>query len=583
MKKGKFVGSVIIIFATIMEIILEFMMVNDSFKSIDSTLKTMLIILKIFFLTIIVFFCFYMVSDYRYEKEMNEMLNKYEKIISIINTEKTSAYFICDRKDLTCRYVSSNIVSIFGVNSGTLINQNFKDILVSSINGNENKELMFFIESNYNGEERDSERFLYKINSDCSKKHLKFKKYCLNEEIIFYVIDESEQESKDQVLKKAILTAEEASESKTKFFSSISHDLRTPLNAIIGFSLLLKEYSVDKNRVCEYADKMNDAGKYLLDLINGVLDMGRIENGKFDLRYEKFNIRELVEESTSMLLLQIESRKQKFDIKIQNLKNEFFISDKIKISQAIINLLSNAIKYTNDNGRIELIISSNGVMRGFEKISIEVIDNGRGISKTLAENIFKPYIRGTGKRINSIQGSGLGMAITKNIVDLLGGEISVESEEGIGSKFKIELSLEVADFEEYYENDENKSIAGMKFLVAEDNKINAEIIRELLKMEGALCDIAENGEEVVKKFLDSNSESYDIILMDVQMPKMNGYDATKLIRSSNHERAKTIPIVAMTANSFIEDVEEALKSGMNSHLAKPINMELFKRIISKFK
>lgn len=581
MKKWKFVGFVIVIISTIMEITLELMISDYPLIIEDERLKTMIVIIKIFFLLLIVLFCFYMMLDFRYEKEINEMLNKYEKIIDIINTEQISSYFICDKKNLVCRYVSPNIVNIFGVSAYKLINRSFKEILVNFINGNLNPELMIFIENNFKNEESNTERFLYKINEECSEKYLKFKKYCFDEEIIFYIIDESNQENKDQVLKKAVLTAEEANKSKSSFFSGISHDIRTPLNAIIGCSSLLKKYSHDENKVCEYADKMNNAGRFLLDLINDVLDMGRIENGKFDLKCEKFNIRELVDESISMLLLQIEHKKQKFTIKMDDLKNEVFLSDKIKISQAIINLVSNAIKYTPENGKIELVISSNGEIRGTDRLFIEVIDNGKGMNKTLVENIFEPYIRG--KRINGIQGSGLGMAITKNIVDLLGGEISVESEEGKGSKFKIELNLKVSNDDEYYEKNRENNISGMKFLIAEDNKINAEIINELLKIEGAECDIVENGKEVVKKFLNSTNKDYDIILMDIRMPIMNGYDATRTIRSSNHERAKTIPIIAMTANSFIEDVEEALESGMNSHLSKPINMAFLKKTISKFK
>lgn len=581
MKKWKFIGIVIVIISTIMEITLELMISDYPLIIEDERLKIMIVIIKIFFLLVIVLFCFYIMLDFRYEKEINDMLNKYEKIIDIINTEQTASYFICDRKSLICRYVSPNIINIFGVSAYKLINLSFKEILVNLINGNLNPELMIFIENNFKNEESNTERFLYKINEDCSEKYLKFKKYCFEKEIIFYIIDESNQKNKDQVLKKAVLTAEDANKSKSSFFSGISHDIRTPLNAIIGCSSLLKKYSYDEKKVCEYADKMNNAGKFLLDLISDVLDMGRIENGKFDLKYEKFNIRELVDESISMLLLQIEYKKQKFIVKMDDLKNEVFLSDKIKISQAIINLVSNAIKYTPKNGKIELVISSNGEIRGKDRIFIEVIDNGKGMNKALVENIFEPYIRG--KRINGIQGSGLGMAITKNIVDLLGGEISVESEEGKGSKFKIELNLKVSNDNEFYEKNRENNISGMKFLIAEDNKINAEIINELLKIEGAECDIVENGEEIVKKFLNSTNEDYDIILMDIRMPIMNGYDATKIIRSSNHERAKTIPIIAMTANSFIEDVEEALESGMNSHLSKPINMDLFKKTISKFK
>ncbi len=526
--------------------------------------------------------------------------------------------------------------------------------------------------------------------------------------VIFYV-----QRKKNSLLELEKATAERSNQAKSMFLANMSHDIRTPMNAIIGFSNLLKQHKDDPMRVDEYTKKIISSSQHLLGLINDVLDMSKIESGKTTLNISEFSLSELVEYVVMVIHPLTKAKQQEFEQKVNGVQIERVLGDRVRINQILFNLLSNAVKYTPEGGNIEFNISAlDSDEPGYTCLRFEVKDNGMGMTPEYLKTIFDPFTRETNSTINRIQGTGLGMAITKNLVDLMNGTISIESELGKGTSVLVDLKLQTLVYEmdeEFWEenkvtrilavddeaevchniqktmsetgvsvdfamnghsaikmtkaslaegkpydlilldykmpdmngievakrlraevgdqvpilvltacdwtdiedealeagiddfmfkpffmanfsqvitrvrNKEEKArekledetiLQGMRFLAAEDNDFNAEILIELLSMAGAKCVVAGNGEIAVERFRTAPPGFYDMILMDVQMPVMDGYTATREIRALDHPEAKTIPIIAMTANAFMEDMEKAMESGMNVHLSKPVDMQL---------
>ena len=520
------------------------------------------------------------------------------------------------------------------------------------------------------------------------------------------------------LLREALAQANRANEAKSAFLSNMSHDIRTPMNAIIGFTVLLNKDAESPEKVREYTRKISASGHHLLSLINDVLDMSKIESGKASLNIAPFSLPELMEELYSILLPQAKNKGQTLEFQVHGRPAEQLIGDKLHLNQILINLLSNAVKYTPRGGDISLLVEDLApTTPHYAHLRFAVQDNGIGMSEEFVKNIFEPFSREMSSTTSGIQGTGLGMAITKNMVDLMGGQIQVDSRQGEGSTFTVELSFPLPDQmdEEHYwerrgifrilvaDDDEQvcldiremmentgvqvayvtdgpsavevavsaqkrreefnvilvdwqmpgqngvetarqlraamgrdvpililtaydwsdieeeaveaginafmpkpffvstlrqtlddldpsrsgghtaqapeDTLKGLFFLVAEDNELNAEILSEMLDMEGAGCEIAENGELSVERFLRAEPDKYDMILMDVQMPVMDGYEATRRIRASVHPRAADIPIVAMTANAFAEDVRRALDAGMDGHLPKPIDMNAMRELL----
>ncbi|HBN12101.1 MAG TPA: hypothetical protein DD415_00630 [Clostridiales bacterium] len=543
---------------------------------------------------------------------------------------------------------------------------------------------------------------------------------------VMMLSDRTKEQSMNVKLEQALGVAKAANSAKSNFLSNMSHDIRTPMNAIIGFATLIAKDAYNPEKVLEYVRKITFSSQHLLGLINDILDMSKIESGKTSLNMVEFRLSDLLEELYSMMNAQAKAKGQSFEIHTKGNLPDVVLGDKLRLNQIMINLMSNAIKYTPENGEITIGVEAlEQNIHNHAHIKFYVKDNGIGMSPEFVETIFDPFTREETTLTNKIQGTGLGMAITKNIVELMGGTISVESEQGKGSTFTVELELStvetdedenfwikhnitralVVDDEEYickdiqslmegtgveisyalngfkavemvneacdnkkdfnivlldwkmpeingietaklirkkigkevpilvltsYDfadieeeakeagidfllakpffvsnfrravsqlKDEDKvenivaaeeaktdiSIAGLKVLAAEDNEINAEILVDLLDMEDVKCEIAVNGKEALDKFTSSAPGTYDIILMDVQMPVMNGYEATRAIRESSHPDAQTIPILAMTANAFDDDVKMALDAGMNAHMAKPVDIEKLKETIASFK
>ena len=407
-----------------------------------------------------------------------------------------------------------------------------------------------------------------------------------------------EMEIVNQKLKKAknaateaLQTAENANKAKTDFLSNMSHDIRTPMNAIIGITSLIRHDAGNKAKVIEYADKIDISSQHLLGIINDVLDMSKIEAGKTVFKYSDFSILDLVQELNTIFHTQIYEKQQTLTIIKENIQHEWVNGDQVHLIQIFSNLLSNAVKYTQEGGEIQFFVEECETKSSvYAKYRFLVSDNGMGMSADFKDTIFDAFTRAESSITNKIQGTGLGMAITKNLVEAMGGTIDVESELGQGSCFEVLMDLKIAEdrtvalaAQEETDEQDGNIFQGMRFLCAEDNELNAEILTELLKIEGAECTICENGEEILKAFEQSAPGDYDMILMDVQMPVMNGYEATRAIRRSSHELAKTIPIIAMTANAFSEDIQHSLTAGMNAHVSKPVEMKVLEKTIRSIK
>ena len=493
---------------------------------------------------------------------------------------------------------------------------------------------------------------------------------------------EKEREIHNKQLIEALQAAQIASKSKTMFLSNMSHDIRTPMNAILGFTILLAKDAHNEEKVREYTKKITSSGKHLLSLINDVLDVSKIESGKVVLSIGEFTLNSMISSVDAIIRPMAKAKKQKFSVLVSGIHHECLIGDETRLNQVLINLLSNAVKYTQEGGTIFLRLTGLAQRsEQYEHIRIEVEDNGFGMTPEYLKVIFDAFTRAENSTTNKVQGTGLGMAITKNIVELMGGTIEVKSEVDRGTLFTVErtnigtefafdgqealrrlneaqaagqgydvilldwnmpgingietakriretahvhipiLLLTAYDWEEVEEEALTAGIDGFlakpffvsafkekikeirskqeakqtqpdepdtnilknrHFLIAEDNEINSEILLELLHIEGADAQVAENGALAVELFCNTPPGHFDAVLMDVQMPVMNGYEATKKIRALAREDAKTIPVIAMTANAFAEDVKDARDAGMNDHIAKPIDMDVIRKTLYKY-
>ena len=389
------------------------------------------------------------------------------------------------------------------------------------------------------------------------------------------------------MLKNALRRAEEGSRAKSSFLFAMSHDLRTPMNAIIGYAELMEAHWGEKEVTTNYLQKLKGASQFLLALIGNVLEIARIESGKETLNEAPWNLMKL-EETLDILLDGEISRKQLTVNRNVNIRHANVYCDALKIREIIMNLLSNAVKYTSEGGKIVLDIEEKPSARdGFMTLQIRVSDNGIGISKEYVPYIFDAFTRERSSSESGIIGTGLGLRIVKSFVDLMNGDISVKSEPGKGTCFTVEISCRKIPEEELQqqmeEQPENVSLAGRRLLLAEDNGLNAEIAMTILQDADAEVELAADGKIAVDKLQDVPVGYYDAILMDIQMPNMNGYEATKAIRKLTDERAK-IPIIAMTANAFEEDRQAALAAGMDDYVAKPVEIsELFRTIMKNLK
>ncbi len=652
-------------------------------------------------------------SDIHYREWLFDfVVEKNNDILAVVNEE-----------DYSCNFLTTNAEAILGIPLNDL-KDNIKNLVKAQ---REDSEVMLddvLEESVKTGEVKylDELRF----QNVKTGEHLYYKGVVIctiddgGKRMAVALYDITQQIRRNHQLQEALQSAETANKAKTSFLANMSHDFRTPMNAITGFNLLIDKHSEEPDKVREYTHKISLASHNLLALLNDVLDMSKIESGKTTLDIKEMAIGLLLEEINSVISFQTKAKNQEYLVRTEGMEHDMFMGDKQRINEILMNILGNAVKYTPEGGKIEFTINeSPSSSEGFQNVQFTIKDNGIGMKPEYKDKIFEAFSREEKGSTKTIQGTGLGMAITKSLVELMGGTIRVESEEGKGSTFIVNLRLKVVDeadvdfwkghgigsvmivatvmndyeqiintfdvdgvevievkeghealhtLDKYYsekkhidlviidENLENMStneivkeirdrnkegnnlifiasediasiedslkdagiseivqkplfasslkqiledissrtataetqevanpIEGMKFLAAEDNDINADILTELMSMEGATVTRGCNGQEVVEMFKAAKEGDYDMILMDIQMPIMNGYEAAAAIRSIQSEWAQTIPIIAMTANAYADDVQQAFDAGMNAHVSKPIDIKLVEKTILEFK
>lgn len=651
-----------------------------------------------------------------------------EELFNMLSDNVDDIFLMLDADDFKVSYISSNVEKLLGISEKEVRASIHKTSQLVRGDSDDDS-LLVHLPNIALGQRQEWDReYTHRRTGEARWFHVLAFRTEINgaERYVVVLSDRTRDLKLSQSLSNALEVAKSANEAKSNFLANMSHDIRTPMNAIVGFSVLLNRDANKPDKVREYAQKLTSSSQHLLALINDILDMSKIESGHTSLNLTEFGIAEMIKEVYTIVLPQTKAKKQTLDLRTKGILPDRVLGDKTRLNQILLNLLSNAVKYTQEGGQISLTVE--GLKQNIwhhtrlAHLRFVVADNGFGMSEGFLETIFDSFSREDTEYIHEIQGTGLGMAITKNIVDLMGGTISVQSTLGQGSTFTVEMELQVgneekddnfwirhcitrllvADDEEdickniqnlmtdtgvqvfyatsgpkavelveeahnrqepfhmilldwkmpvmdgvetarcirkkvdtnvpilvltsydfyeieeearaagvdlflfkpffvssfqqvvaqYYEKKtemmeeistraETISLAGLHILAAEDNEINAEILVELLDMENAICELSANGQEVLERFQSSKPDEFDLIFMDIHMPVMDGYEAARRIRSSSHPNALTIPIIAMTANAFEEDVRKVLDAGMNAHTAKPVNMEKLKHIVSK--
>ena len=370
----------------------------------------------------------------------------------------------------------------------------------------------------------------------------------------------------------------------------MSHDIRTPMNAVVGITTLMKHELDQPKKLAEHLDKLESSSQLLLSIINDILDMSRIESGKTTLNTERVNLTQQIGRLCSIAQQQASQHGQVFTVQTRVL-HEHVLTDPNCLNQVLVNILSNAVKYTPIGGHIQMKVEELSHSKRYAKYRFMVQDDGIGMSEAYQKVLFDPFTREERSGTNRVQGTGLGLAIVKSVVDLLGGTINVKSAPGKGTRFEIVLEFPIdIDADTAHEapalcDDEEATspLCGMNFLCAEDNAINAEILKMLLETKGATCTIYSNGQEIVDAFANVKPGDYDMILMDVQMPVMDGLEATRRIRGGDNPLGTTIPILAMTANAFLEDMQKSKEAGMDEHLSKPVDLATLEHVVKRFR
>ena len=396
-------------------------------------------------------------------------------------------------------------------------------------------------------------------------------------------------------LKAAYQSAEEANKAKSVFLNSMSHDIRTPMNGILGMTQIAMNHLEDPKRVLDCLRKIDDSSRHLLGLINEVLDMSKIESGSTVLRKEPLCLTKTMEIVDGVCRPSSMEKHQSFVMDIEGICDDYVIADPVRLRQILINLISNAVKYTPENGQVLVKVSQEShLVKGEARYTFVVEDNGIGMSEKFLEKLFEPFSREDNSMTDATQGTGLGLSIAQSIINQMGGTIEVTSCQGKGTTFVVQLDLELADKEKRKEEQaaahkEKRSRAkdksflkGHRIMLVEDNELNREIAYELLSEQGLIVDAVENGREALELLKQQPENVYELIFMEIQMPVMNGYEATRSIRAGESSYWKKLPIIAMTANVFQEDERKAAECGMNGYVTKPVDMEIIYSVLEKW-
>lgn len=395
------------------------------------------------------------------------------------------------------------------------------------------------------------------------------------------------RQKQDKALLEALIEAKQANQAKSEFLSHMSHDIRTPINGILGMLAISEKNQNDLEKQKECRQKIRISAEHLLSLINDVLDISKMESGVFSFAEESFDICDMLDSCMSILRPQAEEKGIHLEERKENLQHVRLIGSPLHIRQILINIISNAIKYNRPNGKIFVYTEELSFKDGIAKFRFVIEDTGIGMGEEFQKHIFEPFTQENNDARTNFKGAGLGMSITKKLIEQMGGSIEVESELKKGSVFKVMLSVQIDEEQNalsmMQEEEEPADISGMRVLLVEDNAINCEIVQYMLEDAGAAVVVAENGKLAVEAFSASDYEAFDCILMDVMMPVMDGLEATCAIRNMDRQDAETVPIIALSANTFEEDVKKAKEAGMNLHLSKPVDMDKLFRTMWKLK
>ena len=523
-------------------------------------------------------------------RKKDQQLLAREELFSSLSRNVDDVFLMIDTSTGKVEYISPNVQRILGI-SPEAVQEDFH-VLCSAEGDNCRSPLDDLMQMEQGTQQEWDREF---IHQETGEPHYIHVTGFINEvqgakKCIVDLSDRTGEHQTTLAVEAALEVAEKASQAKTDFLSNMSHDIRTPMNAIVGLTTLMENELDQPEKLAEHLHKLESSGQLLLGIINNILDMSRIESGKTTLSVEPMHLSQQLDQLSTMIRAQASEKAQTFTVST-HLRHENLLADPTRLNQVLMNILSNAVKYTPRGGHIRFEVEELPRNEHYAKYRFVVQDDGIGMSEAYQKTLFDPFTREERSGTNKVQGTGLGMAITKNIVDLMGGSISVESATGKGTRFEVVLEFPIdteADAvpkaQALPEEPEDVSpLCGMNFLCAEDNAINAEILELLLESKGAHCKIYPNGQELVDAFVRVKPGEYDMILMDVQMPVMDGLEAARRIRSSENPLGRVIPILAMTANAFLEDMQKSKEAGMDEHLSKPVDIDALEQTVKRFR